>query len=131
MYVKIKKSFEETSGFILDHAILAIVVKGDPYNENNHAVLGTFCYDDGKPIIVDSNRPYNPFYIDWTKTENNQKILKYFENIYDYPEGSELEVQVDYICYLNEQKLKESKEFNEKSENQSVLAICTNYKKSN
>ena len=117
-------------GYILDHAVLGIKVKGDRASHMNHAVVGTYCYEDKEPnpIIIDSNRPYNPIYIDWKDPKNNETIIKYFKSVYTYKEWSELEIVYDYVCYLNKEKLKESKEIIIKEENEKILEVCTNYK---
>lgn len=134
-YCKIKIYPEEIGtvyeGYILDHAVLAIQVKGDRASHMNHAVVGTYCYEDKEPnpIIIDSNRPYNPIYIDWKDPKNNETIIEYFKSVYTYKERSELQIVYDYVCYLNEEKLKESKKFILKKENEEILEVCTNYKK--
>lgn len=134
-YAKIFKFPKEISGsvesekYLLDHAVLGIQVKDNPASHLNHAVVGTSCYEDNVPIIIDSNRPYNPIYINWKDPKNNDTIIKYFKSVYTYKEGSELEIVYDYVCYLNKQKLQESKVFILKEENEKILEVCTNYKR--
>lgn len=117
-------------GYILDHVVIGVNIKDNP-SGFSHAVLGTYCYEDKKPnpIIVDSNRPYNPFYIDWKNPKNKETILEYFKSVYNINPKSVFEIGYRYTCYVNIQKLAESKKFINRPENQAILNICTAYSK--
>lgn len=115
-------------GYILDHVGITMISSNSQWV---HAVVGTFCYEDNVPIIVDSNFPNNPVYIDWRNPKSKEIIARYYETVY-YDIGGEkyvFRIQYSYSCYVNKEKLEESKKFIIKSRNQDILNICTAYTK--